>query len=83
MQIGKGKQGVRIGEYGPEVADSNGTIAWAEPACENPAWILWFTNKGDLILYTKRDAKGGVLGEPIRVKASGPSAKSSSKPKPK
>jgi hypothetical protein len=68
MQIGSGKQGVIINEYGNE-NDGNGTIGYIEPACDNPQWILWFTNHGDAILYTSREPSGGVLGEPIRVKA--------------
>jgi hypothetical protein len=63
MQIGKGKQGVLIGEYGfsrpqdkkTDTADGGGTLGWIEPACDNPQWILWFDPKGDAVLYTERE----------------------------
>jgi hypothetical protein len=68
MQIGRGKSGVKIGEYGNE-HDGGGTLGWIEPACDNPQWIMWFTSKGDGLLYTKRDEKGGIIGDPIRIKS--------------
>lgn len=67
MQIGRGKSGVKIGEYG--AGDGLGTLGWIEPACKNPKWIMWFTDKGDALLYTNREANGGVLGDPIKIKA--------------
>ena len=71
MQIGKGKQGVNVVEYGPH-EDSLGYI---EPAGDAPQWILWFDSKGDAVLYTERETgkenKGAVIGEPIRLKARG------------
>jgi hypothetical protein len=80
MQIGYGKQGVILGEYGcargriaeGDPQDGMGTLGWIEPACDNPQWILWFTPKGDGLLYTKRDPKGGVDEEPLRLKARTP-----------
>ena len=67
MQIGKGKTGVLIGEYGNE-KDGMGTLGWIEPACSEPQWILWFDSKGDGILYTHREPTGAVIGDPIRFK---------------
>ena len=49
--------------------DSNEIIGYIEPACKNPAWILYVTNKGDAMLYKNRGPKGELLGEPIRVSA--------------
>jgi hypothetical protein len=73
MQIGKGNDGVKIGEYGSgeqvDPDDGNSVIGYFEPACEKPQWIFWFTKRGDGILYTQREATGGVIGEPIHVKA--------------
>jgi hypothetical protein len=69
MQIGIGKSGVKIGEYGTPT-EGMGTLGWIEPACKNPQWILWFDTKGDAILYTKREPGGAVIGEPIKLKAS-------------
>lgn len=63
MQIGRGKSGVRLGEYGNE-KDGLGTLGWIEPACDNPQWILWFTSKGDGLLYLERDEKGGIITDP-------------------
>lgn len=68
MQIGKGKSGVRIGEYGNE-QDGGGTLGWIEPACDNPSWIMWFTSKGDALLYTDREPSGAIKGEPVKIKA--------------
>lgn len=78
MQIGHGKQGVIICEYGPTESlespdDGNAVIGYVEPACDNPRWILWFTKKGDALLYRDREPTGGVIGEPIRVSAIGAS----------
>jgi hypothetical protein len=71
MQIGKGKQGVEIGEYGDGVhsKDDNALIGYVQPACKNPQWILWFTKKGNGILYTQREPNGSVIGEPIHIDA--------------
>jgi len=75
MQIGRGKSGVIVGEYGNE-NDGNGTLGWIEPACDKPNWIAWFTGKGDLILHTKRDYTNGhtgaIVGNAIVIKARGP-----------
>ena len=82
MQIGHGKQGVLIGEYrGPRAIDStpqvenppaskdqNQVIGYIEPACENPQWILWFTQKGDAIFHRKREKTGAVIDKPLMVK---------------
>ena len=71
MQIGYGKQGVRIGEYktSPNTEeDGNAILGWIEPACKDPQWILWFTVKGDAIFHQKRESSGAVLDKPIRVK---------------
>lgn len=91
MQIGYGKQGIVIGEYGMYQAespkeDSNGenlggiisdgcgedknrVIGWIEPACNETSWIIWFTQQGDLLIYTKRNPGGAVIGQPIKIKA--------------
>ncbi len=73
MQLGSNsKQGVIVGEYGSDrdgKSDKNDVIGWAEPACENPSWIIWFTRQGDALLYTEREPGGAVVGEPIRAKA--------------
>lgn len=83
MQIGKGKQGVLIGEYTGTRAgkqDYNEVLGYIEPACDNPQWILWFTARGDAQLYTKRSYENGctgaVLGEPVKIKARGSNASS-------
>lgn len=68
MQIGKGKQGIKIGEYA-DVKDANGVIGWVEPSCDHPQWIAWFTKQGDIILYTSRKPNGAVVGDPVKVKA--------------
>lgn len=93
MQIGHGKQGVLIGEYGfyradhptegahPGVVldgasgDKNRVIGWLEPATGKNSWIVWFTQQGDALIYTKREASGAVIGEPIRLKGDGSSSK--------
>jgi hypothetical protein len=67
MQIGKGKQGVNVVEYGPH----EDPLGYIEPTCDNPQWILWFDLKGDAVLYTEREPGGAVVGEPIRLKAKG------------
>ena len=71
MQIGKGKQGVNVVEYGPH----EDPLGYIEPACDNPQWILWFDKNGDAQLYTRREYskehKGAVIGNPIRLKARG------------
>jgi hypothetical protein len=79
-----GKQGVEVGEYAKvcgtlgefierteatEKLDSNPVIGYVQPACENPQWILWFSESGDALLYTQRDVNGAVIGEPIKIKA--------------
>ena len=78
MILTHGKRGIRVGEYGPTEGnmsgnDGNGIVAFLEPNCKNPQWILWLTEKGDGILYTKRSYKNGdtgaVVGEPIRFNA--------------
>lgn len=77
MQIGKGKQGVLIGEYGfsrpqdkkIDVENEFGVLGWVEPACDNPRWILWFDPNGNATLYTDREDSGATIGEPIRLKA--------------
>ncbi len=71
MQIGNGKQGVKIGEYTEEIhsKNNNAVIGYVEPACKNPQWILWFTKKGDGILHTQREPSGAVIGEPIHIQA--------------
>lgn len=79
MQIGKGKSGVKIGEYANQ-DDGGGTLGWIEPACDNPQWILWFTPKGDGLLYTERDKNGGIIGDPIRIPATNPTSKSKTLP---
>lgn len=80
MQIGKGKQGVLVGEYGfsrpqdkkIDTEEGWGSLGWIEPACDNPQWVLWFDAKGDATLYTEREKTGAVVGEPIRVFARTP-----------
>ena len=85
MQVGNGKQGVKIGEYSPENSregqemkarkrqDSNDCLGWIEPAGDKPQWIMWFYRDGSALLYTQRlyDDKnnGAVMGDPIRVSA--------------
>ena len=78
MILSHGKRGIRVGEYGPcegnmSGNDGNGLVAYLEPNCKNPQWILWLTEKGDGILYTKRSYANGdtgaVVGEPIRFNA--------------
>lgn len=91
MQIGHGKQGVIVGEYGCERApsglvpkrhgetrqDHNEVVGWLEPACDSPAWIIWFTRQGDAIIYPHRENTGGITGynesgaNPIRLSADG------------
>lgn len=52
MQIGKGKQGVILEEYGD---NGSGFLGCIFPACENSQWIMWFDSKGDAVLYTERE----------------------------
>jgi hypothetical protein len=52
MQIGKGKQGVIVAEYGD---NGSGFLGYIEPACDKNQWILWFDSKGDAVLYTERE----------------------------
>jgi hypothetical protein len=86
MQIGRGKQGVLIGEYrGPRAQDTtpqvenppgstniatdqNAVIGYIEPACDNPQWILWFTQQGDAIFHQKRAETGAVLDKALVAK---------------
>jgi hypothetical protein len=72
MQIGKGKQGVLIGEYAvPETIgekqDTNPILGWIEPAADNPQWILWFMADGSAVLYRGRDENGGILHDPLKI----------------
>jgi hypothetical protein len=81
MQIGYGKQGVIIGEYGcarsalkiGEPKDGMGMLGWIEPACDNPQWIMWFDKNGNAVLYTERESAGAAVGKQIRLKARRPS----------
>lgn len=66
MQIGKGKQGVSVVEYGN---NGSGYLGYIEPICEHNQWIMWFDEKGNADLYTAREESGAVIGEPIRLKA--------------
>jgi hypothetical protein len=68
MQIGTGKQGVRLGENDYSPNDPNGIIGYIEPACDNPQWIVWFTRRGDLILNRCRSLTGAVLDEAMKIK---------------
>jgi hypothetical protein len=67
---------VRIGHPGVDIAeyeitnDPNGVTGYIEPACEQPAWILWFTNKGEAIFHRRRADTGAVLDDPIKVSPS-------------
>ena len=73
MQIGKGKQGVILEEYGD---NGSGFLGCIFPACDNNQWILWFDAKGNAQLYTERETgkehNGAVVGEPIILKAREP-----------
>jgi hypothetical protein len=71
MQIGHGKQGIFVGEYcGPsdESQDGNAILGYIEPACSNPAWILYFTRRGEAIFHRERSDTGATLDEAIVVK---------------
>jgi hypothetical protein len=68
MQIGKGKQGVIVSEYGD---DGSGFLGSISPTVDKSQWIMWFDSKGDAVLYTEREDNGAVVGEPIRLKARG------------
>lgn len=61
-----GHPGVSIAEY-EQSDDPNCITGYIEPACEEPAWILWFTNKGEAIFHRKRDSTGAVLDDAIKV----------------
>jgi hypothetical protein len=52
MQIGKGKQGVIVSEYGD---NGSGFLGYIEPARDKNQWIMWFDAKGDAVLYTERE----------------------------
>lgn len=73
MQIGNKPNGVRVGEYGGENADSekdqNAILGYVEPLCPGAQWIMWFTRKGDAVIYTEREETGAVKGQPIELKA--------------
>ena len=83
MHIGYGKQGVLIGEYRgpvaqdksiqeekpPSTQDQNEVLGYIEPACDNPQWILWFTQRGDAIFHRKRAKTGAVLDQPLTIKS--------------
>jgi hypothetical protein len=73
MQIGKGKQGVILEEYGD---NGSGFLGCIFPACDNNQWIMWFDSKGNAQLYTERETgkehNGAVVGEPIKLKAREP-----------
>lgn len=83
MQIGHGKQGVIIGEYETghpsarniikngkkQKTDTNPVLGYIQPAGDSPKWILWFMEDGSAILHQKRDENGGVLDEPLKIKA--------------
>ena len=58
----KFSNGCRVGEYTNE-NDGNGTVGYirTSPCCENPQWILWFTKKGDALLYVERKPSGAVV----------------------
>jgi hypothetical protein len=74
MQIGHGKQGVIVGEYKGARdlnKDGNAVIGYIEPSCDNPQWILWFTNRGDAILHQQRSASGAVIDAPLKIKGRG------------
>ena len=60
MQIGKGKQGVIVSEYGPH----EDPLGYIQPACDNPQWIMWFDKKGDAQIYTQREKNWGGSLEP-------------------
>jgi hypothetical protein len=68
---GSSKLGIRVEEYGPGEGLTKSTDANPIIGCIYPengmSWIAWFTKKGDLDIYTKREATGAVVGEPIRV----------------
>lgn len=64
-----GHPGVDIAEY--EITDDpNGVVGYIEPACEQPAWILWFTNKGEAIFHRRRESTGAVIDDAIKVSPS-------------
>src|ERR1035438_9217740 len=53
------------------IPDTNPVIGYIQPACKHPQWIMWFMQNGDAVLYTEREPNGGVIGDPIRIKAQG------------
>lgn len=68
--------GIKVGTYAPEVQqgkpgappqqiDRNPIIGYIEPAGRTARWIAWFSEQGDLFVYSKRDATGGIIGEPV------------------
>lgn len=59
-------------------ADHSIIIGYIEPACDNPQWIIWFTNKGDAILHRKRSSTGAVEDQALQIKASKPTPLSES-----
>jgi hypothetical protein len=72
--------GITVGTYAPDevtskdgtgrrVVNQNPVIGWIEPVSKG--WLAWFTEKGDLLLYTKREANGAVIGEPIEARGDG------------
>lgn len=64
-----GHPGVEIGEY--ELTDDPNCITgYIQPACEQPQWILYFTNRGEALFTQKREASGAVIGDPLKVKPS-------------
>jgi hypothetical protein len=64
-----GHPGVEISEYEAS-EDANFVTGYIQPACENPRWILWFTNRGEAIFHCSRDESGAVLDEAIKVSPS-------------
>jgi len=70
---GYGRRGVKLHEYNNAPAtdqkDMNECIGYIEPVGKKPAWILYFTSKGDAIFYPKRGPNGGLIDPAIRVKA--------------
>jgi hypothetical protein len=60
-------EGYGSGEGLTKSTDNNPIVGYIEPTDNLPSWIAWFTKKGDLDIYTKREANGAVVGEPIRV----------------
>lgn len=71
----KSPTGVNVGTYAPDmqgkqappttVVNLNPIIGYIEPAGKWARWIAWFTEQGDLYVYPKRDAEGGVMGNHV------------------